>query len=62
MILHWPQISLLIILILNLSTGIIKDGELKTGSFAKHSAWASILNCATLAYLLYAGNFWMPLS
>jgi fumarate reductase subunit D len=54
MILHWPQITYLLLVALSLWIGVGRHGTMKTG---KHDARADIVRIAVGAWLLYQGGF-----
>jgi hypothetical protein len=54
MTLHWPQIVLLVIIVLADGMALALHGKPKTGD---HNFWSSILSTAIMLTLLYYGGF-----
>ena len=54
MTLHWPQITILILIVLQIGISLAKDGQPKTGKWS--FGW-SLFNASILLTLLYFGGF-----
>lgn len=54
MILHWPQITMLVLLVLGLGISMEQHGRPKTGT---HSFWSQLFAAAITFTLLYFGGF-----
>ena len=55
--LGWPQILVLGLFIYQLGLGTVKHGELKTGSYARHNIWSSLVSASIVFALLLWGGF-----
>jgi hypothetical protein len=54
MILHWPQITYLVLAVLGIGISLAKHGEPKTG---EHNFLTTVLAFALICWILYEGGF-----
>jgi hypothetical protein len=55
MLLHWPQITMAVLMLLEIGFFIAKHGEPRKGNY---SVWEKLFSVALLGALLYFGGFW----
>ena len=54
MLLHWPQLAVVILMVLGLGISLVQHGDSKTG---RESFWTSLVSAAVTIWLLYEGGF-----
>lgn len=55
MILHWPQITVLVFMCIGIGLDIQRHGELREG---KYNVFSTIVSNIVTAAILYFGGFW----
>ncbi len=55
MILHWPQVMMLVFIIVRVVAHVFRNGENATGVY---SGGGAVIHAVAMSYILYAGGFW----